>query len=182
MGAAKRILRYLRGKPELEITYNKDSKFGLSCYSDASYARGNEKSRSVTGSIIFLAGGPIHFGSQLQRITAQSTSESELIAMNTTAKHGVYFAFMLGELGWGNLRTFKLFGDNRSALLLAASGNFSNRSRHIAVRYAALRDWIKQGIIELDFVASAQMLADICTKYCVREVQDQVMHQIANFN
>ena len=89
---------------------------------------------------------------------------------------------MMGELGWALQRTFKLLADNRSALVLAADGSFSQRSRHIAVRYAALREWIQQGIITLDFVASINMLADICTKYCVRDVQDSLIRQISCFN
>ena len=131
--------------------------------------------------MVFLSGGLVHFGSNVQRITAQSTSEAELIAMNSTAKHGLYFATLLGELGWADLRVFKLFADNRSSLTLASTANFSQRSRHIAVRYAALREWIQQGRVKLHFIASVNMLADICTKYCVRDVQDSLIRQVSSF-
>ena len=88
--SAKRILRYLQKTPSLAITYKRDSNFDITCYSDASYAQG-PSSKSITGSMVFLSGGLIYFGSNVQRITAQSTSEAELIAMNSTAKHGLYF-------------------------------------------------------------------------------------------
>lgn len=132
---------------------------------------------------MFLAGAPIFFTAQTQRIPAQSTSEAELIATNNTAKQGVYFSSMMGELGWESLRTFLLLVDNRSVLSLAATGNFSSRSRHIAVRYAAIRSWVDDGTIKLDYVGTNNMLADICTKYlyCVRKVQDSLIWQIANF-
>ena len=47
---------------------------------------------SVTGSMVFLADGLANFSSQLQNITAQSTTKSELIAMNTCTKQGLYLS------------------------------------------------------------------------------------------
>ena len=46
-------------------------------------------------------------------------------------------------MGWSKLLKFKLLTDNRSALALISTGTFSNQSRHIAVRYSSLRDWVR---------------------------------------
>ncbi len=178
---AKRILRYLKKRPGLELTYKRDSRFELTCYADASYAS-TPACKSVTGSMVFLSGGLIHFNSQTQRIIAQSTSESEIIAINSVTKHGVYFQAMLTELGWMDQhKPFELLTDNRSALSLAANGTHSSRSRHIRVRYAALRAWIQEGRLRLDFVASINQLADVCTKSCTREVLESIITQVRNF-
>lgn len=119
MGAARRIIRYLRGKLELKITYSgqtvvvvvvqKEHQFSSQLLL-GTHNSSSKRQRQINADQInhfSRAGGAIHFGSDFQRITVQSTSESELIAMNTTAKHGVYFAFMKGELGRGKLRTFR---------------------------------------------------------------------------
>ena len=91
MTAGKRILRYLRGTRNLAIVYERGSSFDLTGYCDASYGMGDPKKMgSTTGSMFFLAGGLINFSSQLQKITAQSTTEAELIALNTCAKNGLY--------------------------------------------------------------------------------------------
>ena len=84
----------------------------------------------------------------------------------------------MGELGWHRLRTFHLLTDNRSALSLVANGAFSSRSKHIAVRYNALREWAKENRFRLDFVPSESMLADICTKYCTRDVFTSLIRQV----
>ena len=140
MAGVERILRYLRGTPDLPIIYKRDSSFDLVGYCDASYGLGDpEKMRSVTGSMFFIAGGLVNFSSQLQKIVSQSTTESEITAMNTCAKQGVYLSGILGELGWKHFTTFRISSDNRGALHLAANGNYSNRSKHIAIRFAALR-------------------------------------------
>ena len=69
LGQLKRIFRYLRKRPALPLQYKKSRCFELTCYSDASYATTKDY-RSVTELMVFLAGGLIHLGSQVQRITA----------------------------------------------------------------------------------------------------------------
>ena len=174
---AKRILRYLKKQPDLDITYRRDAKFELTLYSDASYAQAPGY-KSTSGSMAFLSGALVHFNSQTQRILAQSSSEAEVIAVNTAAKQGVYLTNIMGELGWHRLRTFHLLTDNRSALSLVANGAFSSRSKHIAVRYNALREWAKENRFRLDFVPSESMLADICTKYCTRDIFNSLIKQV----
>ena len=91
IAAIKRILRYLRETPNLAIVYKRGSSFDHTGYCDASYGMGDPKTmKSITGSMFFLAGRLINFSSQLQKITAQSTTEAELIALNTCAKNGLY--------------------------------------------------------------------------------------------
>ncbi|CAB1104474.1 unnamed protein product [Ectocarpus sp. CCAP 1310/34] len=176
----KSIFRYLRKRPNLSLVYRKDSRFELPCYSDASYASTKDY-KSVTGSMVFLAGDLIYFSSRVQRIVAQSSSEGEFFTINSTAKHGVYFSSLMGELGWSQLLKFKLLTDTRSALSLFSNGTFSNRSRHISVRYEALRGWVSSSRIALDHVPSSHMLSDILTKSLVKELQDCIIRQVSLF-
>ena len=183
MAAAERILRYLRGTPNLAIVYKRGSSFDLTRYCDASYGMGDPKvMRSTTGSMFFLAGGLINFSSQLQKITAQSTTEAELIALNTCAKNGLYLSGILGELGWPNFRSFRISSDNRGALLLSANDNYSNRSKHIAMRFAALRHWITDIIVITEFVSSKNQLADILTKFCDKPAFNDLCSKINDFS
>ena len=111
MAAVKRILQYLRGTSNLAtgIVYKRGSSLDLTGYCDASYGMGDPQTmRSTNGSMI-LAGGPTNSSSQLQKITAHSTTEAELIALNTCAKNGLfYLSRILGELGWPNVRSFRI--------------------------------------------------------------------------
>ncbi|CAM9962368.1 unnamed protein product [Sphacelaria rigidula] len=59
--------------------------------------------RSTTGIMFFLAGGPVHFSSSLQRITANSTTEAELIALSKCGKFGTYLFNLLREPGWSSM-------------------------------------------------------------------------------
>ncbi|CAM9934493.1 unnamed protein product, partial [Sphacelaria rigidula] len=169
MGAVKRILRYLRGTPDIRITYSRNSSFELTGFCDASYGTGNpEKARSTSGSIYFLTGGAIHFSASVQKISAQSTTEAGLIAMSSCAKQGIYLCGVLGELGWRTFRSARIFCDNKGALLLAGQGSYSCRSKYLAIRFAGLRDWITDDKIVIDHVSTKDQLSDILTKSLAR--------------
>nr|GEV00681.1 hypothetical protein [Tanacetum cinerariifolium] len=52
--AVKRILRYLKGQPKLDIWYPRDSPFDLEAYSDSDYAKENLDNKSTTGETFSL--------------------------------------------------------------------------------------------------------------------------------
>ena len=62
MTAAKHVLRYLRGTPDLPITYRKGQLRQVS-YTDASFGANPDNRKSTTGYLFFLGGAPISFGS-----------------------------------------------------------------------------------------------------------------------
>ncbi|GKE32242.1 hypothetical protein Tco_1451564, partial [Tanacetum coccineum] len=47
--AVKRIFRYLKGQPKLELWYPKDSPFDLEAYNDSDYAGASLDRKSTTG-------------------------------------------------------------------------------------------------------------------------------------
>ena len=101
MTAAKHVLRYLRGMPELPITYRK-GQLRLVSYTDASFGANPDNRKSTTGYPFFLGGAPITFGSKTQSLTAQSTVESELQALSYGVREAVYLSNFLTELGLKN--------------------------------------------------------------------------------
>lgn len=84
MPYAKRILLYGRGTPDLPIIYKRDGDVELSGFCDASYGTSDpDKIPSSTDTMLFLSGKLVHFSSSLQKISAQTTTEGELIATST---------------------------------------------------------------------------------------------------
>ncbi|CAN0506553.1 unnamed protein product [Scytosiphon promiscuus] len=78
MASVKRILRHVQGAPSMPLVYKRAGSFNLFGYCDASYGQGGpDKMRSVSGCLFFIAGGLVHFSSQLQKISAQSSSEAK---------------------------------------------------------------------------------------------------------
>ena len=82
--AAKHILYYLTDATDLGILYQKISG-DLTIYADAAYVN-VRKFKSTTGYCALISGGPVIWTSHRQPITAQSTTESEYIALIDTVK------------------------------------------------------------------------------------------------
>ena len=87
--AAKRILRYLAGTAGHGIEYGPE-KHTLEGFCDASYNSDPDTGKSVTGFLFTLNRGVITWSSRMQETVAQSTTESEYIALAECAKETVW--------------------------------------------------------------------------------------------
>nr|GFC23044.1 hypothetical protein [Tanacetum cinerariifolium] len=75
--AAKRIFRYLKGKPHLGLWYPKDSSFNLVAYSDSDYAGASLDRKSTTEGCQFLGCRLISWQCKKQTVVAASSTEAE---------------------------------------------------------------------------------------------------------
>ena len=180
MTAAKHVLRYLRGTPDLPITYRK-GQLRLVSYTDASFGANPDNRKSTTGYLFFLGGAPISLGSKTQSLTAQSTVESELQALSYGAREAVYLSKFLTELGLKDSSQVPIRSDSTGALSVAGNSMFSARTKHIALRYFFVRDLVKKNKITLHYTPTKQMLADIATKHLSKHTFRDLLQQIQNF-
>jgi hypothetical protein len=59
----------------------------------------------------------------------------------------------------------RVYQDNQSTIALAANGrSTSTRTRHIAIRYFFVKDRVDFGEIEIEYLPTEMMRADIMTK------------------
>ena len=96
MVAAKRVLGYLKGTPDLCVRYSID--FTLHGYSDASHSDSPNNSRSVSGYLYMFAGRPVTWSSKKQPLVALLSCESEYIALAYASQKAVYMSDLLSEL------------------------------------------------------------------------------------
>ena len=180
MTAAKHVLRYLRGTPDLPITYRK-GQLRLVSYTDASFGANPDNRKSTTGYLFFLGGAPISFGSKTQSLTAQSTVESELQALSYGAREAVYLSNFLTELGLKDSSQVPIRSDSTGALSVAGNSMFSARTKHIALRYFFVRELVKKNKITFHYTPTKQMLADIATKHLSKHTFRDLLQQIKHF-
>ncbi|CAM9476172.1 unnamed protein product, partial [Sphacelaria rigidula] len=163
----KRVFRYLKGKPDLPLTYSTSgNNLNLIGFCDAPYGNSGIQGelRSTTGTMFFLAGGPVHFSSSLQRITATSTTEAELIALAKCGKFGTYLFNLLRELGWSFMEPATIYSNSQGALHLSRNAIYSSSSKHLAIRFFNSKDMIWTGQLKSNHIRSGHQLADILTK------------------
>ncbi|XP_065355027.1 uncharacterized protein LOC135949401 [Calliphora vicina] len=85
MQAAKRILRYLRGTIDKNITYQVVEN-SMNGYVDADWGGNALDRKSFTGFIFFVGDCPVSWESRKQSCVALSSTEAEYLAMSDAAK------------------------------------------------------------------------------------------------
>ena len=163
----KRIFRYLKGTIDYSLTYTKDptDKFfrKIVGYSDASYAPNPNDRKSVGAYIFNYNGGAISWSSKRQSIVALSSCEAEYIALCECAKESQWLSHLHQELN-GHDDPILIFEDNQAAIKLAENSMFSNRTKHIQVRFHYIRELVADKKIILNYCPTDLMVADALTK------------------
>jgi hypothetical protein len=160
--AVKRILRYLQGTKDVGIRLGGISK-PLTGFSDADWAANVDNRRSCTGYVFYLNNGPVSWLSKLQRTVAQSSTESEYMALATASNEAVWLKSLLNSLGV-NCSSVPLKGDNIGSLHLSTHPKDHARTKHIDVRHHLIRQYVADKIVSVEYVCSEENLADIFTK------------------
>jgi hypothetical protein len=159
--AAKLVLRYLKPTKDVPLTLGGD--LMLCAYSDTDFA-GDWDDRKSTGVYVFLIGtGTVSWSAKKQKVTALSTLEAEYMAMSQAAREATWMLRMLKELGT-NVQFVKIFADNQGAIALTKNPVFHNRSKHIDVQYHYIREKVADGELQIEFIPTADMVADALTK------------------
>ena len=165
----KRLVRWLAGNRDRGLVLGKGD---LTCraLSDSDWAADRITRRSCSGTMVCVGDSLVLAKSKLQSLTAQSSMEAELIAMTECSKTVVYVRDLLNELGFPQREASILLVDNQSAIMMSRSQMQVYRNRHIPIRYFVCKDLIRQGIIDVQWVASADNTSDILTKCVTSEL------------
>lgn len=178
--AVKRVLRYLKGTRDLQLTYgDPSSKWTpeLDMFCDADWAS-NADRKSVSGFVFTLAGGAVAWSSKKQTSVALSTAEAEYVAATHAAKQVLWYRALFDELGLWQPTTSTLFTDNQSAIAIAHNPQFHSRTKHIDIALHFLRDHVQSGTLNTVYVNTKDNLADILTKALPRPAHDDFTYRI----
>ena len=93
-----------------------------------------------------------------QAVIAGDTTEAELIAMSSAANELVWLKQLSTDLSL-SVYMPTVWGENKSANLLATNPVSSDRSKHIRVRHLTVRDAVEAEEIVIDWIGTKFMLA-----------------------
>nr|GEV43849.1 hypothetical protein [Tanacetum cinerariifolium] len=113
--AVKRIFRYLKGKPHLDLWYPKDSPFNLVAYSDSDYAGASLDRKSTTGGCQFLGYRLISWQCKKQTVVATSSTKAEYVAAASCCAQALWIQNQLLDYGYNFIHTI-IYIDNSSTI------------------------------------------------------------------
>jgi hypothetical protein len=109
-------------------------------------------------------GSAISWASTVQKCTAQSTIESELIAASKVSKELAWFEKLWKEV-IGTPQILILYCDNQLIIDLIHNPKHHSKAKHINIRYFYVRnDMVKAGRMQVEHIPGENQLADILTK------------------
>ena len=131
MAAAKRVIRYIKGTLDLGLIYRAQPWKGPGLdhpieastvvgYTDADWAGCPDSRKSTSCYLTYLAGGPISWRMNKQKVNAMSSAESELIAMSGGARDIEYVRNTLVCIGvLKQEKATVLMSDSSAAIAIA---------------------------------------------------------------
>jgi Reverse transcriptase (RNA-dependent DNA polymerase)/Zinc knuckle len=175
-----RVIKYLRGTPNLALTLEADDAQIVKWWADASFAVHTDM-RSHTGGTASLGKGSVYSASTRQKLNTKSSTEAELVAVDDVMPLVLWTRYFLDAQGYG-VKENIVYQDNQSAILLEKNGrrSSSRRTRHINIRYFFVTDRISAKELTVEYCPTGEMLADMFTKplqgSSFRRFRDAVMN------
>ncbi|KAL0406289.1 UNVERIFIED_CONTAM: hypothetical protein Slati_3942800 [Sesamum latifolium] len=119
----------------------------LEGYNDASFQSDDDHVKSQSGYVFKLNGGVVAWTSSKQATTANSTTESEYIAILEAAKEAIWMMNYIQELGVvpSIVEPVVIFCDNNRAIAQVKEPRSHHQSKHILRRYHLLREMVSRG-------------------------------------
>ncbi|KAI3771698.1 hypothetical protein L6452_02865 [Arctium lappa] len=161
--AVKRILRYLKGTPNLGLWYPKDSRFDLTAFTDVDHAECKLDRKSTSGSCQFIGDKLVSWTTKKQNCVSTSTVEAEYVAAARCCSQVLWMKTQLRDFGY-NFKRIPIYCDSKSAITITANPVHHSKTKHIYVRYHFIKDHVGKGDIEMHFVQTDFQLADLFTK------------------
>ena len=164
--ALKHLCRYLHGTKGAKLCYQPDSSVSEAfvTFADADYAGDVDSRRSTSGMVVKMGSGAISWASKLQPVVTLSTTEAEYISATAAAQEILWLRNLFSEIGYEVEGASTLYLDNQSAIAVSRNPEHHGRMKHLDLRHYWLRDVVKAGIINVKYIPTASMPADIMTK------------------
>ncbi|EOY13469.1 Cysteine-rich RLK (RECEPTOR-like protein kinase) 8 [Theobroma cacao] len=142
--AAKRVLRYVKGTVSFGLKFYKNGKQKLLSYCDSDWGGSLEDLKS-TGGYCFSFGSVVFaWNSKKQDIVAQSCAEAEYVATASAANRAIWLRKILQDLKFSCEEPTTLCIDNKFAISIAKNPVDHGRTKHIRIKFHALREVVKK--------------------------------------
>ena len=107
---------------------------------------------------------PVVWKSKSMKSVVLSTTEAEYVAVSEVVKEIKFLYQMLRSMEIKVPLPIKVHVDNVGEIWLANNSSVSERTKHVDLRAHFVREMIKDQVIEINFVKSAENDSDIMTK------------------
>jgi hypothetical protein len=176
---AKRTLRYLKTTQNHMLRLGGDGPIKMFGFSDASHITSG-KSKSRYGGALYLGLDSGAFWSMSKTATTISLSscESEIKAMTLVTCAIIHERDKLKAIGFEQANPTVLYTDSQSSVDLCRTLRSKENTKHVNVRINFLRECINNRIIEIVFIKTDLMVADLLTKPLAKDIFKELKYKL----
>ena len=158
-------MRYLKRTINLGLHYKRFPAI-LEGYSDADSNTLSDDSKATNDYIFSIASGAVSWKSKKQTILAQSTMESEMIALATASEEASWLRSLLAEIPlWERpIPAVLIHCDSTVAIAKIENRYYNGKKRQIRRKHNTVRELLSIGAVRVDHVRTDDNLADPLTK------------------
>ena len=148
------------------LMYRQTDNLDLVGYSDVDFAGCVNSRKSTSGYIFIMAGGAVSWRSVKQTLIATSTMEVEFVSCFEATSQGIWLkSFICGLRVMDSIsRPLRIFYDNSTAMFLAKNNKSGSRSKHIDIKYLAIREHVKEKQVVIKHISTELMIVHPLTK------------------
>ena len=160
------LLSYLHTTRNLGLKYTRsDQGFHckVDCYADSSFRMTGEP-KPQAGFCIFIENNLVSYSSRRLKVVPLSTCEAEIAACCNGCRSIMFVRLILTFLGFTVKAPMNLITDNEAAMHAIRNPGTTQRTRHFESWQMFCRDLKLRNLIEVFWIATADMVADIYTK------------------
>ncbi|XP_074290473.1 secreted RxLR effector protein 161-like [Silene latifolia] len=164
--AAKKVLRYLQGTKDYMLMYRRTNNLEVVGYSDLDFDGCTDSRKSTSGYVFMLADGAGSWRSTKQTLTATSTMEAEFFSCFEATSHDVWLKGFISGLRVVDFisRLIRMYCDNSAAVFMAKNNRSGSRSKHIDIKYFAIKERVQEKKVIIEHISTELMIADPLTK------------------
>jgi len=180
--AARHVLAYIKGTMSHSITYKADSDLTPIGYVDSDFTGCKDTRWSTEGNIFIVAGGPISWESKRQETVTLSMVEAEYMGFSRVTTQALWISKYLSEIGLPMSKPITIFADNNGSISHSLNNKNHCRTKHIDVQHHFVKDQVKLGNINFQYIPSANNIADLFTKPLPREKIHQFTEKLCLYH
>lgn len=162
--AVEHILHYLAGTKTYGLQFNIKGENRIVGYSDSDHASDLDLRRSTSGFVFMLFGAAISWKSKKQDSVGRSTAEAELIALDFATREALWLRNVCLGLDVPGAQTIPIHEDNEACLNIANGAKWSPLTKHLDIKYFAVRENIIRNEVAVLPISTNDNLADAFTK------------------
>ena len=136
------------------------------CFSDADWAGNIDHRKNTSGYCFKLnrSSAVVSWSTKFQRCVATSTAEAETNSTVEATKEAIHLRDLLQDLSVKVQKPIEIFVNNQACIALSKQSTHCGKTKHFAVELPFIRKLVERGGLELKYLQTDLMIADVLTK------------------